>query len=167
MNGFFEMPADFRRAAPNSVGREKTTAMFPKLRPEKISIGIREVEPIQSGSGVKCEHTFLVRRRGLFQLSSNFEKKHQPMGRALVGRFGDEAGQTQVALGKGQIHFLAGFAAGAAIGRLAEPGFEFAPRRAPSPPVRLPRAMEQQHFVLGIEAVKQRGDLVGKIHRRQ
>ena len=73
----------------------------------------------------------------------------------------------QVQIGWQQLHaqFLLGLAARAGIRRFAFVRVQFPAARAPKTEIRLLRALEQQHFIAFVEAIKQSGDFVGQGHQ--
>ena len=79
----------------------------------------------------------------------------------------DEAGQMQIGGRELEVGFLARFAAGARVRRLAEFSFQFAATRTPQAAIGFLRTFEQQHFVALVENVEQRGDFVRQRHRRK
>src|SRR5437899_12857966 len=82
----------------------------------------------------------------------------------FVTMFTDDPGQVKLATPHAQTQFLSRLAAGAGIWRLARLGLQLAAAGAPQPAVRLAGALQQQHLVPLIEAVKERGDLVREGH---
>ena len=83
---------------------------------------------------------------------------------SLVSMFTHDPGEVQIGVGQLKIQFFKRFAAGACIRRFTLSRMQFAAARAPETEVRFLGALQQEHVVLLIEDVKQRGDLVRKRH---
>ena len=86
------------------------------------------------------------------------------MGLSCVAVLTYQPSQVQVARLEGQAQLLLSLSAGAGIRRLACGRVEFSAARAPEALVRLLGAVQQQHFILLIEAVKQSGNLIRQRH---
>jgi len=85
---------------------------------------------------------------------------------ALIAVFTDDAGQVQIRRRDSQPKLFLRFPTSAGIRRFAYVRMQLAAARTPQPAIRLLRAFEQQDMVALIEAIKQRGDFVGKRHWR-
>lgn len=107
-----------------------------------------------------------MRRRERIEFAGNFEKKHKPVRVTFEAGFRNDAGEVKFARSDVEGEFFGGFAAGAGVRRFAFGGVEFTAGRAPEAEVGLLRAMHEQDFVAGVEAVEESGDFVGKLHLR-
>src|SRR5438477_5204739 len=98
--------------------------------------------------------------RQCVELRLDLEEEHEPVRLSCVAMLTYQPSQVQVARLQRQAQLLLSLSAGAGIRRLACGRVEFSAARAPEALVRLLGAVQQQHFILLIEAVKQSGDLI-------
>ncbi len=144
-------------------GKEAAT-MLPEQGPDLVAVGPGQRQTGQLVCRKKLEAPFAVRRRQEVESGSNFEEEHQPVGLPLVTVLADQPGQMQVGGLEGQTKFFRGFATGAGVRRFAQVGPEFSAARTPQAAVRFLRPLQQEDFVLFIETVEQRADLVRQRH---
>jgi len=147
-----------------AVRRKETAAILPKPGPDAFAVGLRELQGVQCGTREELKPAFAHRGRELFQFWFEFKEKHEPVRVTLVTVFAHEAGEVEVRRQKIQARFLARFPGGTRVGRFADLGLEFTAARAPTAEVGRLGALEQEDFIAGVEAVKQRGDLVRQRH---
>lgn len=100
--------------------------------------------------------------RTFVQAVLDLEKKNQPVGLPGIGMLADDARQVQILGTDGQPQLLGCFTASRNVRRLTLIDVNLSPAGAPETAVRVLRALDQQHFVTAVEAIKQRGDFVWK-----
>lgn len=145
---------------------KKTAAMPPEPRPDDFPVGGRQIQLRQLGAGKKGETPLRMRRRLNGQTPRHFKQKHQPMSVPLIPVFAHQSRQAQIPRGQGQADFLPRLAAGARVGGFADVRVEFAAARTPPATIGFLRAFEQQHVIVLVEAIKERGDFVRQLHAR-
>ena len=145
---------------------KEPAAMLPKPWPDAFAICQRDMQVSQGGARKEAKPAFTHRRRQGGEFHLQLEQEHEPVGLALKAMLADQSGEPEIRRQKFQSQFLVGLAGGAGIGGFALVGMQLAPARTPEPAIWLLRPFQQQHFVARVEAVKQRGDLVGQFHRR-
>ena len=145
---------------------EEAAAMLPEHGPDGFDVCLRNVQTRDRRAREEFKTPLAHRRRQLRETRLHLEEKHQPVRRALVAVFADEAGEMQTPRRELQADLLVCFTASTGVGRFAGVRLEFAAGRAPEAAVRLLRAFEQEDFIALIETVEQRRNLVRQRHAR-
>ena len=148
------------------MGGEEPAAMLPEQRPDLLAIGLRQPQGPDGGAGEKLKPPFAMRDRQRRQPGFDLEQEHQPVAITGVSVLADQACKMQVARLPLAVEFLAGLPAGTGAGRFADVHVQFAAGWAPQAEIRLLGPLQQQHFVLLVEAIEQRRNLVGQRHGR-
>jgi len=146
---------------------KEPAAMPPEQWPDLLAVGLWQRQRIECGARVKKKSSFAHRWRRDAQPGFYLKQEHEPVRLARVTVFADKSGEVQFAGREGQAEFLLGLADGTSVRRFAEIGPELSPGRAPQAAIRLPRAFEQQHLVVIVEAIKQGRDSVRQRHARE
>jgi hypothetical protein len=146
--------------------RKKSTAMFPKERPDLLTIRAGQIQLGQRVPRKKFENAFAMRGWERLETWSNLEKKHEPMGMALVSMLAHQPGQVQIGRCDFQAKLFLCFPAGALIWRFARFRVKFAPAGTPKAAVRFLFSFEQQNLILLIEAIEKGGNFVRQCHAR-
>lgn len=86
------------------------------------------------------------------------------MGLAQIAMFADDAGKVTVLRSNHQPYFFFGFTARAGIGRFPKVRIQLSAAGAPAAEIRLLVAFHEQHLLVLVKTVEQRGDFVGQTH---
>ena len=78
----------------------------------------------------------------------------------------DESGEVQVTRGERNTDLFVRFATGAGVRGFANVGVQLAAAWTPETAIRFLGALQQQHFILLVEAVEERGDFIRQGHAR-
>src|SRR5207247_2809174 len=100
------------------------------------------------------------------QLRQDYEEEHQPMTLALIAMLAYQTGQVQVSRQERDAEFLLRLTAGARVGRFTFIRVQFSAAGTPQPEIWLLGPLQQKDFVLVIETIKERSDLVRQGHGR-
>ena len=147
-----------------AMRREKAAAKLPEPRPDLLAIRLRDMNRVNRRAREELEPPFAARLRQRRQLLPHLEQEHEPMRLALVPVLAHHARQVQIRRRQFHAHLLLRLATGARIGRFPDVHLQLAAARAPETAVRLLGPLQQQHLVLLIKAIEQRGDFVGQRH---
>src|SRR5581483_6176144 len=143
-----------------AMGGEEAPAEFPEPGPKALAIGLRQRERRQFLPREELKPAFAMDRRKHGQPGPQLEEKHEPMALAQVAVLADQAGEVKIRRTGADAEFLRGFTARTGVRRFTGGGVQLAAAGAPQAAVGLLRALHQEHAVLRIEAVKQRGNFV-------
>jgi hypothetical protein len=163
---FFQRPFVSSIRMTMAMRRKKSTAMFPKPRPDFFTIGLWQFQFRQGCARKKLKPALPMHGRHGRQFLLHLKQKHQPVSLAFVAMLAHNAGQMQIHRREFQCEFLLRLAARAGIGRLADVRVQFPAARTPQAAIRFLRAFKQQDFIVRVETVEQRGDFIGQRHRR-
>jgi hypothetical protein len=143
---------------------KEAAAIFPNQRPNMFAISPRNVDLIDSAAIKECEATLAVRRWNLVQPYPDFEEEHEPMRLSLVTHFADDPEQMQILRRDPEREFFHRLPASASVRRFAQFAQKLAAGRTPQAEIGLSRPLHEQHFVLRVEAIEKRRDVVRQFH---
>src|SRR5689334_11930566 len=162
---FLKLPS-VRSIRPTMTMRcKKTSAMFPKPRPDFLGISLWQLDSLQSRSRKKLKCSLTVLRRQSRKPLLHLKQKHQPVTLPLISMLTDQTRQMQLLGLDGNPQFLLRFATRTRIRRFPFFSVQLSPAWTPQPQIRLLRAFHQQNFIALIEAIKQRGNFIRQNRR--
>jgi len=158
ISGFFEVPSVGAVRMTMTMRCKKSAAKLPKPRPDSFLVSLRNFACRQSFAWKKLKSSFAMHRWDSTQFLFHLKQKHEPMALAQIPVLAHQSSQMQIRSRKLDAQFFLRLAARASVRRFADIRVQFPTARAPITEIRLLRALEQQHLVTFVEAVKQRGN---------
>src|SRR5690349_18234785 len=114
-----------------AMGGEEAAPMLPKPGPNPFLVRFGNVQFRELVAAEELKTPFAMRRRQCGKPGPNLEKKHDPMGLALVTMFAHQAGQMQIRWPQHNPQFFARFTAATGVGGFSHISVEFAAAGAP------------------------------------
>ena len=139
---------------------KKSASILPEPWPDLLCVCLGQVQSRQGRASKERKPALTMCRRQRAQSLFHLEQEHQPMALALVAMLAHQSGKVQIARSKRQANFLLRFTASASIGRFPAFLVKFPAAGAPQAEIWLLRPLQQQNFVLLVEAIEQGGNFV-------
>ena len=127
-----------------------------------LEVGFGQAQAGQFFAPEECESAFAMCHGQTGETRFYFEEEHQPVRLADVAVLAHEAREMEVSRLNFDAEFFPGLAARRGVGRLATGSVELSATGTPKAKCRFLGAFHQQHAILFVETIEQRGNLVGK-----